>query len=366
MFTEDEYLMWLTSVQGIPTLKKLELLKFFGTAQELWNTSYSRLISSRILSETQVYAVDSEKDESKLNRSINELHEKNIKFVSINGDRYPALLKEIADPPVGFYMMGEMPDDSLDKVSIVGSRMCSSYGVSQAHRFSKELAEEGIVVVSGLAVGIDAKAHQAAVNAGGKTIAVIGCGLDMDYPSANRELKKEIIKNGCIISEYPLGTKPFPVNFPIRNRIISGLCKATIVIEAAMKSGTLITAGLALDQGRELLAMPGNITSRLSQGCNKLIKECAYPMTEVQDVLNLIGFEYTKTEHIKQENCKNKNIELAPNEKLIYDCINFEPVTTDELVEKTQLKVQDLQHILTMLEIKGLIQRISGQKYILI
>jgi DNA processing protein len=213
-----------------------------------------------------------------------------------------------------------------------------------------------------MAKGIDTSAHRGALGAGGKTVAVLGCGADICYPPENRSLYSQIIKNGCVVSEYPPGTKPFAHNFPMRNRIISGLSRAVVVVEAAERSGTLITVDQALEQGREVLAVPGNITSALSAGVNKLLQQGAgLVATGYQDVLNAIGYEEIP---LSQSQNPMPDLQLAPDEKLVYDCIQFNPQSTETLALAAKLGVSEVMGLLTMLEIKGYIKKLPGQRYI--
>jgi DNA processing protein len=204
---------------------------------------------------------------------------------------FPPLLRAIFDPPPRLYLRGEAEEDVLAKpaVSIVGARACSAYGAQVARRLGRELASAGLVVVSGLARGIDGEAHRGALEAGGLTVAVLGCGIDRDYPAAHAELARKIRERGLVVSEYEPGVEPAPWRFPARNRIIAGLSAATVVVEARDRSGALITADLALEEGRDVLAVPGEITSSLSAGTNALLKLGAGPCTSAQDVLDLFG-----------------------------------------------------------------------------
>lgn len=361
MFTEDNYIMWLSRIEGLSLKKKTMLLNYFKTASEIWKSAEKLKKLFNNLSEVNINNIIKAKDEFLLNKYLKELEEKNIKFISINNKNYPSLLSKIQNPPIGIYLAGNIPDNNKIKVSIVGSRRCTEYGASSAYKFSKQLAENDIIVVSGMAIGIDTIAHNGCLDGNGFTIAVLGCGVDICYPSSNKELMNKIISKGCIISEYPPGTRAFPANFPQRNRIISGLSNATVIVEAAKKSGTLITATEALEQGRDVFAVPGNINSKLSQGTNNLIKEGAYPLTEIEDIFNVLNIDYNGK---KNENIKKILDTLAKDEKLVYDCIGLEPISIDKLSLKTNLSVQSVQYLITMLEIRGYIQRLSGQRYI--
>ncbi len=215
------------------------------------------------------------------------------RWLARSDSRFPPLLRSIHDPPPGIFVRGEAPVEalSLPSVAVVGARACSSYGAGVARTLGRELSAAGVVVISGLARGIDAEAHRGAVEGGGVTIAVLGCGIDRDYPASHRELARRICSDGLVVSEYAPGVEPAPWRFPARNRIIAGLALATVVVEARERSGSLITADLALEEGREVFAVPGEITSGLSRGANALLRLGATPLTSSADVLETLGLE---------------------------------------------------------------------------
>ena len=361
MFLEEHFIMWLSRIEGLSIKKKSALLKYFGSAKEVFYSDKISLEDFNSKSKINFESIIEKQNENILNSYLDELYKKNIKFISINNYEYPTLLKEISEPPLGLYIIGEIPNDKLKKVAIIGSRKCTQYGANNAYQFSKDLAEENIVIVSGMALGIDSMAHKGSIDGRGKTIAVLGCGVDIIYPQSNSFLRNTIIENGCIISEFAPKTPPLPSNFPIINRIISGLSNAIIVVEAGKRSGTLITVNQALEQGRDVFAIPGNITSILSQGANELLKNGAHPLTEIDDVLFNIGISKKTNDNY---NSTNTYEDLLPDEKIIYSYITSEPISIDEIIVKTNLKIQVVQYNLTMLELKGIIRKLAGQKYI--
>ncbi len=373
---EENYIMWLARIDGISIRKKLEILEYFKTAKDFFYASISEVRTFCEKNRINVKNILDVKNETIIEKYINELYKHNINFICQNNKSYPTLLKNIPDAPLGLYIIGDMPDDTYNKVGLIGARKCTQYGAMNAYKFGKELGQNNVVVVSGMALGIDSMAHKGALDGNGKTIAVLGCGLDIVYPPSNKGLRDEIINNGCIISEYPIGTPPYPANFPTRNRIISGISDAILVVESAKKSGTLITVGQALEQGRDVFAIPGNINSVMSEGTNNLIKDCAFPVTNVDDILSNLGilYKYSKDNNfidnnntdiynIKEKSENTKNL-LAPDEKIVYACIKESPVTIDEIILKANINIQTAQYILTMLELKGYIQKIAGQRYI--
>jgi DNA processing protein len=263
----------------------------------------------------------------------------------------PPLLRAIHDPPPGLYLRGLAPAEILARVSvaIVGARACSPYGAQVARMLGRELGAAGVVVVSGMARGIDAEVHRGALEAGGTTVAVLGCGIDRDYPAAHAELARRIAESGLVVSEYEPGVEPAPWRFPARNRIVAGLCRATVVVEARERSGALITADFALEEGREVLAVPGEITSALSGGTNALLKLGATPLTSTADVLELLG------------------LELAPPKRqpegpaaVVLDLLTDGPATADELVRRSSLAPETVAAALIELELAGLVATSDG------
>ena len=286
------------------------------------------------------------------------IEKKHISVITIKDSDYPTLLKQIHDPPIVLYIKGRLPDDIINKVGIIGSRRCSDYGRVVTRELSKNLARHNIAIVSGMARGIDSIAHRGALEAGGLTMAVLGCGIDICYPPENTKLMEEIIEKGCLISEYPPGTQPLACFFPVRNRIISGLSQVLVVTEAAKRSGTLITVNQALDQGRDVMAVPGSINSKLSEGPNELIRDGAGVVTSYKDILHTLNIN-TK-EEVRQVTLDD----LASEEKLVYDCIAFQPENFESIVDKCGLNAQTVNYILTMLELKGYLSKMPGQRYI--
>ena len=245
-------------------------------------------------------------------------------------------------------------------VAIVGARMCTNYGRNIALQVAEELAEHGISVVSGMAYGVDGIAQSACLEKKGKSYAVTGCGPDICYPKDHRQLYLQLEKMGGIISEYPPGTPVCPYHFPMRNRLISGLCDCIIVIEAKKKSGSLITADLALEQGRDVLAVPGRITDPLSEGCNQLISQGAGILTSMEELRSYLGV----SEEIMKKKKKN-NIKLASSENMVYICLDFRPKSLNEIVEITEMPAETVMSILAGLQVKGLVEEISKNYYVL-
>jgi len=360
---EEHYCMWLSRVEGIGLKRFCLLMDTFGSAENIWHAKRESLLSVSTLPEKLIDTIIHSRDAERLDRWIAELEEGDIYFLSIYHPQYPALLKEIYNPPIGIYLKGELPDDEINKVAVIGARRCSHYGASVAYQITKDLGKTNICIVSGMAAGIDSMAHKGIMDGDGKTIAVLGTGVDICYPKENTDLMERIIANGCVLSEYPPGTYAAPKRFPARNRIIAGLCKMVVVVEAGKKSGTLITADFALESGREVFVVPGNVTSSFSEGTNNLIKQGCPVITEGKDILIELGISYSNTE--KQKFNQKISETLTDEEKAVYDLIvDQNPIGAEVLARQLKVSVQEVQYILSILEIAGHIKKIPQGGYI--
>ncbi len=360
MLSENEYMMWFSALGHTTQRKKEILLKLFGSAGEIFKASRKTIEGIKGLSEVNINDICSGRDEDELKKYAESVYSDGIDYIIKGNSYYPPLLLESYDPPLGLYIRGDKEVLLGNTVSMVGTRKATSYGMAVARSLGKEFAENGAVVVSGMADGIDSASHRGALDGGGKTIAVFGCGVNVCYPKTNSVLMDRIIKDGCVISEYPINEKATARYFPHRNRIIAAMSMATVVVEAESKGGSLITANLALDFGREVFAVPGNITSRASEGTNGLIKAGADVLTCAEDVFSAIGIEKKR-----EEPKENKN-SLENNEKMVYDCINSGVSAVDEIMYKTGFDMSEVQLILLTLEINGNIRKLPGSKYICI
>lgn len=286
-----EYWIWLSSLVKITPRKRLALLKYFGDPVGLWQAGENELRASQLCT-SKIISYIMDKDMRKgAGELIKGVFACGADVITFNEPSYPKALKYTADPPAVLYCIGRMMPEELC-VAVVGSRKATWYGLDMSKKLSSELARHGVTIVSGMARGVDSRAHYGALEAGGRTIAVLGCGVDVVYPKENRSLMDEICKKGAVISEYLPGTEPIPINFPARNRIISGLSQGVIIVEASEKSGSLITADYALEQGRDVFAVPGNISSVNSSGTNRLIREGARIITCAGDVLDEINVKH--------------------------------------------------------------------------
>ncbi len=274
---------------------------------------------------------------------------------------YPPLLKSIAQPPPVLYVRGEITPADEFAVAVVGTRHASTYGKEVARRLATGLAENGVTVVSGLALGVDGIAHRAALDAGGRTLAVLGCGVDIVYPAAHQELARQVSQAGAVISDYPLGTKPEAINFPPRNRLISGLSLGTVVVEAGLGSGALITVRFALEQGRETFAVPGNIYNRSSEGTNAIIQRGeAKLVTCVKDILEELNLTM-----VAQQSEMRQVVPESPTERILLACVSAEPVHLDDLVRASGLPTSTVSSTLCMMELKGMVRRVDNTSYVL-
>jgi DNA processing protein len=291
-----------------------------------------------------------------------------ITVVLYDDATYPERLRHIPDPPPLLYMKGTLAPADCNAISIVGTRRATAYGKTVAAKIAGDLARMGVTIVSGLAYGIDAAAHKGALEAGGRTLAVLGCGVDVIYPRANEKLYQHIPSSGAILSELPLGVQPDPGFFPMRNRIVSGLSLGTLVVEAPLKSGALITARFAMEQGREVFATPGNIFSPYSEGCHKLIKDGAKLVENIYDVLaeierNISGIAPAEEIPVSPSG-RPLEIPLTADEKKVFNFLSMTPVHIDEIGEECGLSASKTSASLMMLEVKGLIQQLAGKLFV--
>lgn len=291
---------------------------------------------------------------------IESARKKGFTIITIMDKIYPDILRNIHNPPIVLYIKGRLLPSDKNSIAIVGSRNASPYGLSTAQWLGEQLAEAGLTIVSGMARGIDSAAHSGALKAdGGRTMAVLGSGIDVIYPPENKTLYKKIAENGAVISELPLGTPPNAWNFPARNRIISGLSMGTVVVEASQRSGSLITASVAIEQGREVFAVPGSIKSSTSKGTNQLIKDGAKLVEDLEDILEELPVELEKKSKEKIQYQANEA------ENKIIKCLKEKEMIPEEIIDKTGLKPEEINSLLLLLELKGIVKRVSGNYYFL-
>jgi DNA processing protein len=361
------YLKLLLNIEGIGPQKIFSLLSRYREFESILNADFNDLLHvdgiSKILA-TKIHLSNENllKIKAELDHEIESLQKINGKLITYWDEDYPEILKRIYFPPIIIYTLGNFSEYDKYSIAIVGTRMPSSYGKSQAEKFSTEIANKNITVVSGLARGIDSFAHEAALKAGGRTIAVIGSGLDVVYPPENKKLFEQIKENGVIITEFGLGTKPDAQNFPRRNRIISGLSLGTLIIETKLNGGAMQTAAYALDQNREIFALPGNINTNQSEGPNKLIQNGeAKLVTCVEDILLELQLQ------LKPEIGKNiprPSVELNLFEEKLINILNTDPKQIDEIATISSMTTTDCLVNLLTLEFKGLVKQLPGKMFI--
>ncbi len=343
--TKKEYWYWLLNIENVGLRKVKAIIEYYGSPEEAFKGKKSQLEEIKNLSKKDIISIEKSKNSSIVKNDYNKLKNKNIYFLTIDDKEYPSKLRNIYDPPFGLYIRGKLPREDRVTISVVGARNCSDYGKEVALKLSRELASCGVQIVSGLALGIDGYAHKGALNASSDTFGILGCGIDICYPKENFSLYMNMIDQGGIISEYGLAVPPKPYQFPMRNRIISGLSDGILVIEAKEKSGSLITVDSGLEQGKNIYAVPGSIYNKLSGGCNNLIKQGAKLVTNTNDILE--DFEYNFENSINNSSVNIKLLEKK--EKIVYACLSYLPMHMNELAGQTNLNIEELSEVLLKL-----------------
>lgn len=363
MEEERRYLVGLNLISEISPRRMGILLSRFPSPRAIWEASVEDLAALPGFSEVAP-RIATNRDEGAIDRELQLAKELQARIVTLLDPEYPPLLREIEDPPAVLYVKGEGEIDSRKALGIVGTRRASGYGKAVAHRLAAELARLGIIVVSGLALGIDTAAHHGALDGGGTTVAVLGAGLGRIYPAENEGLAQKIEKEGgLILSEFPILAPPAKWTFPQRNRIISGLSRGVIVVEAPEKSGALITARLALEQGREVFAVPGQVTSFASRGTNRLIQDGARLVMDAEDILSEFPDLATLIHPTPAQGEAQESL-LSPLQQQVYDLIGLEPTHIDDIIAKGKISPTEAAHILLTLQLKNLIQEVEGRRYI--
>ena len=355
----------LKRVPGIGNHLYKRLIDIFKSPENVFSASKDKLISINGVSPKLAEAINRHKPSNNTSAGLKRVKDEGYQIITLADADYPPLLKEIPDPPPMLYVYGKVEPD-IANLAVVGSREATDYGKTAAKRLCRALADLGIAIVSGMAVGIDTAAHQGALDENGKTIAVLGCGIDRIYPSQNKKLYHKIAQNGAVITEFDLGSKPDPHHFPMRNRIISGMSLGTVVVEAASKSGSLITARLAAEQNREVFAVPGNINSKKSAGTHALIKQGAKLVHHIDDILE--EFSYILKFNGQTEKPKNKETQdkkLSEEEYSVIKNLGPYPLHIDDITRKTSLSPARLSGILLQLELSGIIQQTPGKYFCL-
>jgi DNA processing protein len=357
----------LKSVPGIGNHLFKRLLNAFSSPQGVFEAAREKLLQVEGVTPRIVTALRNHKPSEKLQKELDRIHQKGFQIVTMLDSAYPRLLREIPDPPPYLYVYGRL-DENLKNIAVVGSRHATTYGINTTRDLCKDLAALGITVASGMARGIDTAAHEGALMGKGKTVAVLGCGLDRIYPAENRKLYHRISENGAVVSEFALMTEPEAHNFPIRNRIISGISLGTVVVEASKKSGALITARLAAEQNREVFAVPGSVQSFKSTGTHTLIKQGAKLVEHAQDIIEeLSPFLETQIpiagELKRHDETREIRASLSSEEAFVHEILGPYPEHIDDLVHKTSIETGKLSSILLKLELKGIVQQSPGKLF---
>ena len=362
-------LFLLLSIDGIGPGKFRNLLAKFRNTKNILSADYQSLLNVEGISTNlakRIRKASHERNESEkfTEKELKKLEKLGGKLITIWDREYPSILKKIYDPPILFYILGEFAESDQYSIAIVGTRQPTNYGKVLAEKISMDLSKQGITIVSGMARGIDSIAHNAAIKSGGRTIAVIGSGLDVIYPAENKKLFEKISENGAVISEFALGTKPDAQNFPRRNRIISGLSLGVVVIETGIQGGAMQTASLALDQNREVFALPGNVGVKQSDGTNLLIQKGeAKLITSADDVINELEI---KLKPVLGKNIPKQQIDLTLFEEKIINIMNSEPLQIDKIASLANMTTSECLVNLLSLEFKGLIKQLPGKMFALL
>ncbi len=360
MVAEEQLRYWLgfNAAPGIGPVRLRRLLELFGDIRAAWEAPEAALQQAGLDRRTLASFLRARRTLD-LDALLRHLEATPFHALTWADEDYPLRLREVESAPPLLFVWGEITDADRWAVAMVGTRKATAYGREVAHRLAGALARNGVTIVSGLARGIDAIAHRAALEAGGRTIAVLGSGLDRVYPQEHRRLARQIAEQGAVVSEYPLGTPPDAANFPPRNRIISGLSRAVVVVEAGLKSGALITADYAADQGREVFAVPGSILSPASAGCNRLLRDGAGVVTEAEDVLLPLGME-----RVAEAREAQALLPANPTEALILQHLSAEPIHVDELARRCGLPAAEVSGTLVVMELKGMVRQVTTLHYV--
>jgi DNA processing protein len=354
----DGYWVGFNIVRGIGPTRMQALLDYFGSADRAWHASSEELRSAG-LDRRSLESLLAARSALDLDQELERVAAVGARVLTWEAPDYPRLLREIAAPPPVLYVKGDITEQDAWAVAVVGTRRASDYGREITRRLAGDLARNGITVVSGLARGIDGEAHRAALKAGGRTIAVLGCGIDRIYPPEYRKLAQEIVGQGALVSDYPLGTEPEGKNFPPRNRIISGLSLGVLIVEAGERSGALITADYAAEQGRDVFAVPGSILTRGSAGTNALIRDGAKVVLGPEDILEELNLTM-----VAEQAEARQALPADETEAALLACLSAEPVHVDELQRQIDLPIAQVTSTLALMELKGMVRQVGGMKFV--
>jgi DNA processing protein len=354
----------LLTVPKVGPVRYISLVKHFGSPEKVLSASEKEIAELPDIGLVVGSNIKNQVDWDKVEEQLKLVEKNQIQIVTFKDKNYPENLRSIYDPPPFLFVKGEISKEDRNAVAIVGCRFASGYGKKITEKIGRELAKNGITIVSGMARGIDSIAHISALKENGRTLAVFGSGLDVIYPPENKKLANEIASNGAIISEFFLGTKPEAPNFPRRNRLISGLSLGVVIVEAGTKSGALVTASCALEQNREVFAIPGNLGSKNSEGTNALIKQGAKLVTAVEDILEELKIT---TKGKRPDSSAQTEVDvshLSEMERNIFKLISDEPYHIDKIATQASVNVPQALSALLSLELKGLVKQLSGKMFV--
>jgi DNA processing protein len=361
MMAEDLfYWLALNFVPGVGAIFIKRLLDRFQTPEAVFQASMKELLEVEGLGVKVASEIRKGPSEQAVKNELSSLEKSGGRIITLEDEAYPPRLRDIYDPPALLYLKGELKKEDELAVSIVGSRKTTPYGRWITEKISQTLVRYGVTIVSGMARGVDSVAHWGAISGGGRTLAVLGCGVDVVYPPENRNLFSKIIEQGAVLSEFPMGSPPEGGHFPKRNRIISGLSMGVVVVEAGPDSGSLITANFALEQGREVFAIPGNVGAGGSRGTNRLIKDGAKLVESSEDILEEILPQW-KREKERIEEVKPRGPELSEEEKILYEMLGETPLHIDAMIRESKFEPGKVSSLLLNLELKGLISQWPGK-----
>jgi len=353
-------------VKGLGPRRLAALTGYFGSPENVWQAGERQLASVPGIPRKVIELLLEKRNLLNPEEEMRKLEKNGITVVAENERGYPSKLRHIYDPPPILYVRGNVGVLSMPMVAVVGARKASYYGLKVAENISRDLSQAGLCIVSGLARGIDTAAHRGALGISNPTVAVLGCGLDVVYPRENKKVLDEIIEKGAVISEFPPGTPPVAGNFPQRNRLISGVSEGVLVIEAAENSGSLITTDFALEQGRDVFAVPGQVTNRLNRGAHRLIKQGARLVEGADDILEELGWCTAKGYSVISggPHDTNRITELTAGEKRVYNIISDDPVSEEVIIVRSGIETPEVMSMLVLMEIKGLIRQLPGRRYV--
>ncbi len=357
----------LRAVPGIGDVLYNRLIERFGPPRAVIAAKQKELMAVEGVGRQAAEAIKTFRpNDQDIQRELDRVDKLGIELVTLLDERYPVQLKAIYDPPPILYMKGRLEPQDRQAVAIVGARRATEYGRWIAEQIARGLVAKGFTIVSGMARGIDGYAHRAAVSAKGRTVAVLGCGVDVIYPEEHRTLRNEIAAQGCLLSEFPMGTGPHPNNFPQRNRIISGLSLGTVVVEAGLESGALITARFALDQNREVFAVPGNLGAKTSLGTNRLIKQGARLVETAEDIVEELSPQLVSAaKPSDRPEVDQPPADLSEEESALLKNLSHEPKHIDLITRETRLSSSQTSGMLLQLELKGHVRQLAGQLFVL-